>query len=732
MSDSVKSQGVDNQIVKLIDQQLTVTKSALHSDSLLTPYNPDDLYKKDAEYRIYENMMRDDQVSVALAIKKDLVLAAGYDIISDDTDQIEMCEQLECMLNEGMLTPFDEALTEILTSYEFGFSLTEKVFGTREDGTIILAMLKTRHPATWFIYTDDFGDVEKFEQYSLRENLVIPPENLIHFVNNRKFQNPYGTSDLRAAYEAWFIKNQIKKYYAIFMEKASSPVPIGKYDAGVGPVEVDNLFNILKKFQAKTAMVIPKTMEVDFLETKSNGEVFQKAINIFNLFIGRALYVPDLFGYSGEQTGGGSYSLGEHQINMYFRHVNRRRVQLERMVNKEIIRPLIVNNFGFQKKYPIWKLRPVKEDDVYKTIEAWTNAVKGNVYKPAPEEIDHFRSLINFPVVELEDESLAPSVEVQDNQPGNEADQMDEAIPVDGNGENDQVAQKQADANKQESGNKFAANPYKHQDGEFYKRVDFKAIESQMIASGKQISSELLPILTEMFADYAKQIAAKKIVEKADIDKIDKLKLKNTKAVLRVLSKNLTSVYEGAKAVAASELMKSSFAALPADIDERFLAILEAENLHFIGDWEYSISKNMRIELINAIKDGTPISEVLNDVTLDSRVGDAAQVALERYARTKTTELMNKGRIAYFESSDVVSGYQYSAILDDRTTAICEGLHGKFFVKGTEPVPPLHFNCRSLLIPITKYEKFDPSKKVGNKPISEFIDENIGAGFSLK
>jgi hypothetical protein len=78
----------------------------------------------------------------------------------------------------------------------------------------------------------------------------------------------------------------------------------------------------------------------------------------------------------------------------------------------------------------------------------------------------------------------------------------------------------------------------------------------------------------------------------------------------------------------------------------------------------------------------------------------------------------------------MVSAYQYSAILDSVTTDLCAGLHGKIFDAGDQPVPPLHFNCRSLLVPITKYESYEPDTKVGSIPIDKFIDDRIGDGFS--
>lgn len=39
-------------------------------------------------------------------------------------------------------------------------------------------------------------------------------------------------------------------------------------------------------------------------------------------------------------------------------------------------------------------------------------------------------------------------------------------------------------------------------------------------------------------------------------------------------------------------------------------------------------------------------------------------------------------------------------------------------------------NCRSLLIPITKYEDYTPSEMVGKVPIDQFIEEKKGGGFS--
>ena len=133
---------------------------------------------------------------------------------------------------------------------------------------------------------------------------------------------------------------------------------------------------------------------------------------------------------------------------------------------------------------------------------------------------------------------------------------------------------------------------------------------------------------------------------------------------------------------------------------------------------------------------------------IEESAGEKFGVDIDRYARTKTTEVMNKARTEAFKESGIVDAVQYSAILDGRTTDICIGLHGKIFKLGTHPTPPMHFNCRSVLLPVTMFEDKTidetilvnaksnaplKTKTKGSKEISlnEFIDKKAGKGFKF-
>lgn len=697
----------------------TFRESSYYPETFENPYNPDDLYTKEGDYTLYEEMLKDDQVSIALKIKKDLILGSGWEIVNEDESQEEIANDLYVSLAEDPEVDFSEMIEEILSAYEFGFSITEKIFKKRDDGSLSLKILKTRHPNTWLIHQDKKGNIEKIEQRGVdKPAFEVDPKSVIHYVNNRKFQNPYGTSDLLPAYAAWFAKRQIIRYYAIFLEKAASPTPIAKYEPNSPQNVVDNIHNAIKRFQAKTAMTIPKSFEVDFLETSSNGEAYHKAINIFNMFIGRSLFIPDLLGLSGSETAGGSFALGQEQFDLIYRHIDRRKKTLERIINHELVRPIVFYNHGIIDNYPKFRFKPIKDENINEFIKLWIESQKGKIYKASDEEVNYFRELVGFPVGDVERPEPAPSPFGNPNEDG-----LGDSQPEQGEELPDSEADEQDIEPKE--GKKNFARAYKNPEGDFYKRVDFKALDDSLNAGEKKLIASLTPTVNEIFEDLFNQIEKKKILQNNRADRIGTIELKKKSTLKMILKKHLRENFVDHKKIANTEIIKSEFKEIiPSD---KFLEVLEVENFNYVGDWEYAVTKGARIELINAIKNGTPLPEVVT--ILGEKTKRDAMVSLERYARTKFTETMNRGRLEAFNESGVVSGYQYSAILDDRTTDICRGLHGKFFKAGNEPIPPMHFNCRSTLIPITKYEQFKPTEKIGNKPVDTFIKDNKHTGF---
>lgn len=679
------------------------------------PYNSDDLWQKTGSYSIYEKMVNDDQVSICLQLKKDLILGSGYSLFTEADEQQDMAKEIMGYLEDDTEDPFEDKVEQILTAYDFGLSLTEKIFQVRDDNKLCLKDLKTRAPNSFLLHQDDKGNVTKYQQYGPKGYVDINPESLIHYVNNKRFQNPYGTSDLRAAYAAWFAKCEVIKYLGIFVEGVAKPIPVGKYSQNAPAGTATTLLNILKNFQAKTAITVPKEVEIEFLQTTNTGEAYHKAINLFNMFIGRSLFIPDLMGMSGSETGGGSFALGDKQINVFFMHINRRRKAIEKIINKHIIWPIVLWNYGNVPDYPKFRFNPLDDKDSVELAKTWLEAVKGKTWKASESEIRHFQKLVKFPESEV--------VEYVEAQPN----------PLDPNAELDpkdplaKKADKEELPEKKEKPKEFA-KVFDYPSGDYHKKCDFKAIAAKLDDYDGSVLAEARPLIKKIYADLFDQLQRKNIIGTKKLERADSLNIKHMAELKKVLKASFMSIYKDGQIQAQGEIMKSNFRA--PTTSQEFLDILEQETFTFIGDYRYQILKRVKTELAAAIKDGRPLSTVVDVLDLDGK--RLTEESLERFARTKHTEVLNRGRMEFFNESGVVTGYQYSAILDDRTSAICSGLHGKKFKAGEEPIPPMHFNCRSVLIPITKYEAFEPSETVGKTPINEFIDENVGTGFAVK
>lgn len=700
------------------------------------PYNPDDLYQKVGDHSIYTEMMRDDQVNVCIQLKKDLIIGGGWDISTEDDDQGDIADALYFSLEEDPDESIDQYLdTYLNNAFGYGFALAEKLFYLKKDGILALKSLKTRHPDSWLIHTDERGNVQKYEQRQSKTSIDIDPKVIMRYTPTDSTVGPYGTSDLRKIYSAYFTKRHITRFYSIYLEKAASPIPVARYDMNLPDAKVTTLHNIIKNFQTKSALTIPKEIEVEFLEANSSGDAFIKGINLFNMFIGRGLFIPDLLGFTGEAANrGGSQALGREQVDIFLKHIDKRRRTIERLINKHIIQPLVIHNYGMLEKYPKFRFKPMTEDDTKEYARIFIEAVKGKFYNPSEDEINHLRNLLKFPEGDVD---LIPSGSAGGGTPGfNPFDPNNEpsiSEPVDEPAEEDVDGVEITDDGKLvEKGKKFAMDdrPIPLNKRPFFDdsmpEKDASELDSQLNSSLSSALAMTAPLVNEIFDDLLTQIEKKNVLQKPA--NLDRLKLKGLGKLQRAIKQNFLDGFKKHSELALSQLIKTNFRVpLP---DDKFLQLLEQETFQYVGDWEYEVTKQARLAAQTAIKDGSSLSVVLDIIEEENR--RQALISLERFARTKHTEIMNRARVAVFDDTGIVDAYRFSAILDGRTSPICEGLHGKVFKSGTQPVPPLHFNCRSTLVPLTVFQDKKIDDKVGKTPMNEFIEENKGKGFSTQ
>ena len=175
------------------------------------------------------------------------------------------------------------------------------------------------------------------------------------------------------------------------------------------------------------------------------------------------------------------------------------------------------------------------------------------------------------------------------------------------------------------------------------------------------------------------------------------VKTKIQTATLNIFKQGIVSVEDEIK----QALKRASAATIDTtlnDFESGIAKIYANDTTEYMG----FLSKEMQDQMNVSLAEGHALGESIPK--LSDRLKDTwklGKVRAVRYARTQTNDVYNAAHMSRYSSSSVVEYVQFSAHLDDRTSPICRMYH-KTIWKKNDPgiqVPPLHFNCRSRLLP---------------------------------
>ncbi|AAT69538.1 minor head protein-like [Alphaproteobacteria phage PhiJL001] len=92
----------------------------------------------------------------------------------------------------------------------------------------------------------------------------------------------------------------------------------------------------------------------------------------------------------------------------------------------------------------------------------------------------------------------------------------------------------------------------------------------------------------------------------------------------------------------------------------------------------------------------------------------------EAITRTAINGIANQAKREFYKANATLFEEEiYVATLDSRTTPICRSLDGQRFAIGEGPIPPLHFNCRSLRVAAIDGDA------IGSRPQRQFTQRQL-------
>lgn len=639
---------------------------------------------------------------------------AGKEKPPVDPQQLEIKRFLKYCLTDGLNKPFDDSLFQFLSALDFGFSISEKVYKLIEEGQykdkICYESFRTRPPHGIILHTTEKGDLEKIMQ---DDTELKPIEKFIIYIHNQEFENIYGRSDIdRGVYRAWWAKNNIIKFWNIYLERFGMPTAVGRYGPASSEADRSRLLTILDRLTAKGATVLPEDMKLEFLEVvKDSGSGYERAVDKMNIAIARAIMVPDLIGMSGEQTSGGSFALGEMQFQLFYTILEKERTYLERLVNKEIVEPLLRMNYGMSPEDAKvrFKLNPMNEDDKTAMVKAWSEMVRAVGFKPNPEEINWARKLLGAPEGLVMDKPEPLLQAGMDPKTGKPMEPPEEGEKPKG----------KAPAPEKPGAKSFAFHPSRELTS-YEHKCDFEFISSETKAQEASLKRELYKVTNLAITDLADWIVKKKVVESKKIELATSPEVKYENQFRVALKAGLKDAYRLGQLTANMELGHTMPFALAGLSDTEVQKLID-EIATYVShtEWE-NIRKKTTPILQNAIQNGVPLRQVMKE--LDEALKDydmtfeppapfkgTTAARLENIVRTNYNDVFNEARKNEFiKYENEIAAFIFSGVADDRQSEICRELDGLIFGKEdlNKYTPPLHYQCRSVVVPILKGEEY--------------------------
>lgn len=708
--------------------------------TLWSPYNPDIFVMRKGGMAVYDKMRRDEQVKACQWIKRLSVLCSGWNVeaASDQPVDTEPSDFVnDCLIRiPGTL---EERIKNILSGMDYGYSITEKVWGLINDGNfkgkIGLLALKTRKPHNWDFDTDQYGNLKPKGLWQLNGQWKYEPDKFIVYSHNREFDNWYGTSDLQAAYRSWWSKDVILKFWNMFLERFGMGIPYlhpGEGRSTIPEPAFTNLKNAIFNLQNNTAIAQQSgEAKLEILESTRRGTgEFDKAIQYYDRAISRALLMPSGLGIA-DESAPGSLARSQVHFDLWLWIMLDLRKTTEELINEQIIKELVDYNYQVTD-YPKFKFNPVDEAEKVELAKLWLEAIKGNAVHPDSDDELHLRTILKFP--ERDRDELEAEIEEKKQQPspspfpfplGNPPPEKQEPIQLHSH-----------------------AKSWHRELTAYEKRVDFARVERSL----DEIEDDVRTRLVKIFQKQRDQVLVtiEKAANNGNVNQkwVNSLSLPFGVPIQGIVKDLMRTVYETGRRDASEEISRargrqhSYILKLP---PRQTIQQLEQQAFWIKNVFQDTLLKRIQAILLNMLDSGEIPLETLMKIrqVYDPYVGDEQIVIdqrqiepyrIETVIRTNTTKAYNRGRLVEFADPELqgfVRAMQVSAILDTRTTDICRAADGKI-VMLDDPLaqrltPPLHHQCRSILVPVTEADgQFEPSKQTELHQVLEDMPGDFG------
>lgn len=578
----------------------------------------------------------------------------------------------------GMTTPFKLVLADMLRAIVEGYRVFEIVYAINPEGKIVFRKIATRDNQYVSLLNDGRGGFDGIKQYARVNNqfkmVVIPVEKCFLFTFGKEHNALFGESAFRAAYyhydkkhRAYYLAHQALQQFAI-PPKAVIAKENAKQDA------IDSAANDVGQLGVNAAVGLPNGWEVKTLTAQGRIDP-QPIIDHHNAEMARSILAQFMMLGTGSSTG--SWALSNDQTDMFILALRSVMQNIESHINSYLIPKLIDYNFE-TPLYPKFEFA-----DITESTQNLLRDIAMKLIEQKPEGIPDW----------LLDESVKRL-----------AQQLEIEVPKE-----EKKTEEDTSMSHKPRAAKLADMKWKRPLTPAEAKVNFAGIQRKYSQIEEDFAQTVKPIWDKIRAATVKDL--RKLLEKGDLKALDSFTIPGIAEYETALFNAMLDAYGYAKVGAADEMERKA----PAN---------KAETKDLLKRQASSIVEKQVSDLLFEIRNTVNTAKRKNQLSTDLSIGDvltsisAAFVSfvadkVKLGVSTAVAIAINAGRDDVFTTyRNIISKYQYSALLDDVTCPICEDLDGSVVdeaeYRETDWLPPVHLNCRCVWVEILEAETEQP------------------------
>ena len=355
---------------------------------------------------IYEEMLLDPQVYASINLLKFATLSLEFTVAPRDDQKgakaDAISEEVQMML-ESFPGGLMEFLYNTLSALDYGWSITELIWTANKD--------KKWVPGKWvalpqslygFDIDETTGEPSAVKTWfaPMTKGQTWPLDNFFILRWNSRFGSPYGRSQLLSTYEAWWVKQLLKRMRNTTLDRFGTPLIIARVPKKFDENKRDELGSFIANLYAESGLIVDEDVSIEMPHQGAGqgaAQGFQAAIEYEDSQIAKGITGVTL--NSNESRGTGTYAQARvHQDNFLYwvRRVSR---MLEENIQRQIIDRYCRYNHGLDPEdTPVIRFATPESDNLNELVTTFVQAAGIGLVNPQDEDDKAWmRERLNFP-----------------------------------------------------------------------------------------------------------------------------------------------------------------------------------------------------------------------------------------------------------------------------------------------------------------------------------------------